>query len=130
MSWPASGGALGSDARDGVRLMVARRSTRARRPPRFADMGGALAPGDVLVVNTSAVIPAALDARGPGGGPVRLHLSTEQPGGFWVAEPRRRPVRAPTRTGGARPATWCWRVAAGPSCWPPTPPGPGAPGCG
>src|SRR5690606_27962021 len=40
-------------------------------------------------VNTSAVVPAALDARGPDGTPVRLHLSTEQPGGFWVVEPRR-----------------------------------------
>jgi S-adenosylmethionine:tRNA ribosyltransferase-isomerase len=41
------------------------------------------------VVNTSAVIPAALDAWGPDATPLRLHLSTEQPGGFWVVEPRR-----------------------------------------
>ena len=81
------GAALGSDARAGVRLMVTRRS-EDRAAHRFADLGDVLEPGDVLVVNTSAVIPAALDARGPGGQAVRLHLSTEQPGGFWVVEPR------------------------------------------
>jgi len=83
------GGALGSAGRSGVRLMVARRSEDHVAHQAFADLGDALDPGDVLVVNTSAVIPAALDAHGPGGEPVRLHLSTEQPGGFWVTEPRR-----------------------------------------
>ncbi|HEX6418236.1 MAG TPA: S-adenosylmethionine:tRNA ribosyltransferase-isomerase [Acidimicrobiales bacterium] len=82
-------GRLGSDARAGVRLMVARRSTGTVEHRRFTDLPGVLEPGDVLVVNTSAVVPAALDARGPDGTPVRLHLSTEQPGGFWVVEPRR-----------------------------------------
>jgi S-adenosylmethionine:tRNA ribosyltransferase-isomerase len=82
------GAALGSDARSGVRLMVARRSEDRVAHRAFPDLGDALDPGDVLVVNTSAVIPAALDARGPGGEAVRLHLSTEQPGGFWVVEPR------------------------------------------
>jgi S-adenosylmethionine:tRNA ribosyltransferase-isomerase len=55
----------------------------------FTELPDVLAAGDVLVVNTSAVIPAALDAWGPDGTPLRLHLSTEQPGGFWVVEPRR-----------------------------------------
>jgi len=48
-------------ARDEVRLLVARLSgvdhARARDLPRF------LAPGDVVVLNTSATIPAAIDAR-------------------------------------------------------------------
>jgi S-adenosylmethionine:tRNA ribosyltransferase-isomerase len=83
------GGELGSDARADVRLMVARRSSTAVGHHRFADLGGALEAGDVLVVNTSAVIPAALDARGTDGSELRMHLSTEQPGGFWVVEPRR-----------------------------------------
>jgi S-adenosylmethionine:tRNA ribosyltransferase-isomerase len=82
------GGALGSDGRSDVRLMVAQRSGLGVAHRAFGDLGDALEPGDVLVVNTSAVVPAALDARGPHGEVVRLHLSTEQPGGFWVAEPR------------------------------------------
>ena len=82
------GGALGSDARGDVRLMVTRRSGQGVAHRGFGELGDALEPGDVLVVNTSAVIPAALDAHGPRGEILRLHLSTEQPGGFWVAEPR------------------------------------------
>jgi S-adenosylmethionine:tRNA ribosyltransferase-isomerase len=85
-------GRLGSDARADVRLMVAHRANTDIGHHRFVHLGDALEPGDVLVVNTSAVIPAALEASGTGGtdGPaLRLHLSTEQPGGFWVVEPRR-----------------------------------------
>ena len=85
-------GRLGSEARSSVRLMVARRSTGRIEHRRFTDLPEVLDPGDVLVVNTSAVVPAALDARGTDGADgtdVRLHLSTEQPGGFWVVEPRR-----------------------------------------
>ncbi len=86
-------GRIGSDARADVRLMVARGGGAADGAGtvahhRFADLPGVLDPGDVLVVNTSAVVPAALDARAPDGSPLRLHLSTEQPGGFWVVEPR------------------------------------------
>jgi S-adenosylmethionine:tRNA ribosyltransferase-isomerase len=84
-------GRLGSDARAEVRLMVARGGHSGDADVahhRFGDLAGILDAGDVLVVNNSAVIPAALDARGPDGTPLRLHLSTEQPGGFWVVEPR------------------------------------------
>ena len=83
------GGRIGSDARADVRLMVAQRGTGTVEHRRFADLAGALDPGDVLVVNTSAVIPAAIEAMGRDGRELRLHLSTEQPGGFWVVEPRR-----------------------------------------
>jgi S-adenosylmethionine:tRNA ribosyltransferase-isomerase len=83
------GGVLGSDARADVRLMVARRATIEISHHRFADLGDALDAGDLLVVNTSAVVPAALDARGTDGSDLRLHLSTQQPGGFWLVEPRR-----------------------------------------
>ena len=101
-----TGGRIGSDARADVRLMVARRSATDVSHHRFADLGDVLEAGDLLVVNTSAVIPAALDARGVDGdmhssaraavganrvsrAGLRPHLSTEQPGGFWVVEPRR-----------------------------------------
>lgn len=92
----AGDGRLGSEGRAAVRLMVARRSTGGIEHRRFSDLPDVLDPGDVLVVNTSAVVPAALDAHGLDGDAggshgteVRLHLSTEQPGGFWVVEPRR-----------------------------------------
>ena len=82
---------IGADGRAAVRLMVAHRAGTTVEHLPFGRLSDALAPGDVLVVNTSAVVPAALDARpAEAGGPdLRLHLSTEQPGGFWVVEPRR-----------------------------------------
>jgi S-adenosylmethionine:tRNA ribosyltransferase-isomerase len=82
------GGELGSDARADVRLMVAKRSTSDVSHHRFSELGDALDAGDLLVVNTSAVVPAALGVRGTDGSELRLHLSTQQPGGFWVVEPR------------------------------------------
>ncbi len=66
--------------RDDVRLLV---SDGDADPvdARFADLGAFLDAGDVLVVNTSATIPAALDGRLPVGEPVVVHLSGELPGG-------------------------------------------------
>jgi S-adenosylmethionine:tRNA ribosyltransferase-isomerase len=107
-----AGGRLGSDARSDVRLMVARRSGGEVSHHRFADLADVLDPGDVLVVNTSAVVPAALAARGPDGDAVRLHLSTEQPGGFWVVEPRR-PAGAGTERYPGPPPTHLWLSGGG-----------------
>ncbi len=73
--------------RDAVRLLV----SDGDAPPvhtYFANLASYLHAGDVLVVNTSATIPAALDARLPGGDPVVVHLSTEMPGGVWLVEVR------------------------------------------
>jgi S-adenosylmethionine:tRNA ribosyltransferase-isomerase len=81
--------------RDDVRLLV----SAGDAPPlhaRFADLGAHLAPGDLLVVNTSATIPAALDARLPSGDPVVVHLSGALPGDAWLVEVRR-PHRGATR---------------------------------
>src|SRR5207248_3866417 len=44
--------------------------------------------GDLLVVNTSATMPAALTARLPDGSEAPLHLSTQQPDGLWLVELR------------------------------------------
>jgi S-adenosylmethionine:tRNA ribosyltransferase-isomerase len=55
----------------------------------FSDLGAHLRAGDTLVVNTSATIAAAIDAVAPGGRPLRIHFSTELPGGFWLVEARR-----------------------------------------
>jgi S-adenosylmethionine:tRNA ribosyltransferase-isomerase len=64
--------------RDEVRLLIAEgeRLDHAR----FRDLPGFLGPGDLLVVNASATLPAALDAARAGGERVTLHLSTPVPG--------------------------------------------------
>ena len=61
-------------ARDGVRLLVSEpdRVTHAR----FRDLGRFLRAGDLIVVNTSATLPAALDGTRSGGRPVVVHCST------------------------------------------------------
>ncbi len=74
--------------RDGVRLLVTRRRDGAAAHAGFADLPRYLAPGDLLVVNDSATIPAALAARRANGDPVALHLSTRLTAGLWVVEPR------------------------------------------
>ena len=73
--------------RDNVRMMVspghdAPVHSTFRALPEF------LAPGDLVVVNTSATIPAAIDAELPNGATFVLHVSTELPGGLWMVEPR------------------------------------------
>lgn len=72
-------------ARDRVRLLVVRPDgiTHAR----FEDLPRFLDPGDVLVVNTSATRPAAIDAVGFDG-PVTVHLSAPRGDGRWVIELR------------------------------------------
>ena len=59
--------------RDQVRLMAASRA--GIRHARFLDLSDLLEPGDLLVVNTSATLPAAV----PLSGNLRLHLSTPLP---------------------------------------------------
>jgi S-adenosylmethionine:tRNA ribosyltransferase-isomerase len=82
-------------ARDEVRLLVA--SPGTVRHARFRDLPSALRPGDLVVVNTSATLAAAVDGR-RASGPVTAHFSTALPDGTWAVElrPARRadgPVR-------------------------------------
>jgi S-adenosylmethionine:tRNA ribosyltransferase-isomerase len=79
--------------RDGVRLLVARSGRVAHR--RFHDLPALLDPGDLVVVNTSATLPAALDARRPDGAPQVVHVSTGLDDGRWVVEARRADGRGP-----------------------------------
>jgi S-adenosylmethionine:tRNA ribosyltransferase-isomerase len=74
--------------RDQVRLLVS--SGDGDRPvhAHFADLPDLLQPGDLLVVNDSATLPAALTARRSDGSELALHFSTRLPGGLWVVEPR------------------------------------------
>ena len=71
--------------RDAVRLLVARPGAVEHR--RFRDLPELLAPGDLVVVNTSATLPAALDGR-HAGRTRPVHVSTALDDGDWVVELR------------------------------------------
>ncbi|HEY4626868.1 MAG TPA: S-adenosylmethionine:tRNA ribosyltransferase-isomerase [Blastococcus sp.] len=88
-------------ARDEVRLMAVRpgRLTTAR----FRDLPGLLDPGDLVVVNTSATLPARVPARRADGVAVPLHVSTALDDGTWVVEVRRPDNGGPDL--GAEPGT-------------------------
>ena len=73
--------------RDEVRLLVSPGDAEPVHA-RFAELGAFLAPGDLVVANTSATYPAALDGRLPDGDPVVVHLSGELPDGSWLVEVR------------------------------------------
>jgi S-adenosylmethionine:tRNA ribosyltransferase-isomerase len=72
-------------ARDEVRLLVSEGSTHLHA--RFTDLPTFLRAGDLLVVNRSATLPAALPAHGSNGA-FLLHLSTAYGRRLWLAEPR------------------------------------------
>ena len=73
-------------ARDAVRMLVA--GAGGLTHARARDLPDHLQAGDVLVVNTSATLPAALPATGADGRALRLHLSTACDDGRWVVELR------------------------------------------
>jgi S-adenosylmethionine:tRNA ribosyltransferase-isomerase len=73
--------------RDGVRLLVGWRGTGTMEHHRMADLPSLLRPGDVLVVNTSATLPAAVPTVDGTG--LVVHFSTERPDGTWLVELRR-----------------------------------------
>jgi S-adenosylmethionine:tRNA ribosyltransferase-isomerase len=73
--------------RDGVRLMVSR-AEEAPVHARFADLPRFLDPGDLLVINTSATLPAAVEARTDDGRSLRVHLSSPLLADLWLVEAR------------------------------------------
>ncbi|MDQ1660462.1 MAG: S-adenosylmethionine:tRNA ribosyltransferase-isomerase [Blastococcus sp.] len=74
-------------ARDEVRLLTVRPGGITTTP--FHDLPELLEPGDLLVVNTSATLPARIPARRADGRTVPLHVSTTLDDGSWVVEVRR-----------------------------------------
>lgn len=68
--------------RDAVRMLVTNRATRAQSHANFYDLPSLLRRGDLLVVNDSATLPAALVCRPP------LHISTKIDERLWMVEPR------------------------------------------
>jgi S-adenosylmethionine:tRNA ribosyltransferase-isomerase len=75
--------------RDGVKLMVSWTGCNCVEHGRFTDLPSHMCAGDVLVINTSGTLPAALHTeRQPDGTPFELHLSTRLPGELWSVEIR------------------------------------------
>jgi len=85
--------------RDGVRLLVGRRGTGEVTHHPFTDLPALLTEGDVVVVNTSATLPAAVPVPG---GPFTIHFSTAWTGGQWLVEVRRDGAPYPTAVAGSR----------------------------
>ncbi|MGV9895607.1 S-adenosylmethionine:tRNA ribosyltransferase-isomerase, partial [Streptomyces tendae] len=77
--------------RDGVRLLVSRGTEVSHHA--FAELPGLLRAGDLLVVNTSPTLAAAVDGR-VGHARVVVHFSTRGDDGRWAVELREPAVRA------------------------------------
>jgi S-adenosylmethionine:tRNA ribosyltransferase-isomerase len=75
-------------ARDAVRLLVTDRASRTQTHTRFFELPSFLRSGDLLVVNDSATVPAAIVATRPNGQTLPLHVATMIDSRVWTAEPR------------------------------------------
>jgi S-adenosylmethionine:tRNA ribosyltransferase-isomerase len=77
-------------ARDQVRLLVSHYLDNRLTHTQFRSLPAYLEPGDLLVINTSGTLNAALKATRADGTPLELHLSTRLPADLWVVEMRQR----------------------------------------
>lgn len=84
-------------ARDDVRLMVAKGA--AVEHARFVDLPDYLHAGDLLVVNTSATVPAAVDGTRSHGGATVVHFAGRLDDGTWLVELRKPDGSGPQRDG-------------------------------
>jgi S-adenosylmethionine:tRNA ribosyltransferase-isomerase len=82
--------------RDDVALLVSRRAAGEISHHAFADLPGLLLPGDLVVVNTSGTLPAAVSA----GEGLVVHFSTAMPDGDWLVELRAAQGPSTVRYGG------------------------------
>ena len=71
--------------RSASRLLVLDRATANVRHLHFRDLPSLIPPGDVLVINTSRVIPARLRGKREGGQDAEFLLVRETPDGTWLA---------------------------------------------
>ena len=85
--------------RDGVRMLVSRRTAGRISHHDFGDLPGLLLPGDLIVVNTSRTLPAEVRA----GDTQAVHFSTPLPDGSWLVELRTiaGPATIPNQAGAA-----------------------------
>jgi S-adenosylmethionine:tRNA ribosyltransferase-isomerase len=91
--------------RSDVRLMVSRTAGLEISHHAFGALPDLLLPGDLLVVNNSGTLPAAVPvAAAPaaltGSGPLMVHFSTSMPDGSWLVELRSGRSPATTPFGG------------------------------
>ena len=77
-------------SRDDVRMLVSRSASGELDRHEFAELPDLLLPGDLLVMNNSATLPAAvpLPAAASGAGAMTVHFSTAMPEGDWLVELR------------------------------------------
>jgi len=74
--------------RDEVRLLVTDRAGRSHTHAAFYDFSKFLHGGDLVVINDSATVPAAMPAHRENGAPIDLHVSTMIDERIWITEPR------------------------------------------
>src|SRR5690349_9593832 len=88
--------------RDASRLLVYDRATGAVRHRTFAELPDELAPGELLVVNDTRVVPARITGRRASGGAAEVLLLEPVGDGVWeaLARPSRR-LRPGDRVGNA-----------------------------
>lgn len=99
--------------RDDVRLLVSRGTEVSHHG--FRELPRLLRAGDLLVVNTSSTLAAAVDGR-VGHARVVVHFSTRGDDGRWAVELREPDGRGTTRAradsreglGVRLPGGWCW----------------------
>jgi S-adenosylmethionine:tRNA ribosyltransferase-isomerase len=87
-------------ARDGVRLMLSRGELDPSHH-RFHDLPGLLDPGDLIVVNNSATLPAAVRLDR-----LAVHFSTAREDGTWLVELRRPTAKSSEPYAGGEPGEW------------------------
>lgn len=75
-------------ARDEVRLLVTDRTAHTHTHAKFRDFPSFLHAGDLLVVNDSGTLPAALHAQSVSGKTLMLHVATKIDRRVWMTEPR------------------------------------------
>ncbi|MBC5816720.1 MAG: S-adenosylmethionine:tRNA ribosyltransferase-isomerase, partial [Candidatus Eremiobacteraeota bacterium] len=74
--------------RDEVRMLWTERAMGTHSHASFCDLPLILRTGDLLVVNDSATIPAAIEAHREDGSAVSIHVATMIDRRIWLAEPR------------------------------------------
>ncbi|MQY05492.1 S-adenosylmethionine:tRNA ribosyltransferase-isomerase [Actinomadura macrotermitis] len=92
-------------ARDGVRLLAGYRAAGTVAHHEFRELPALLRPSDLLVVNTSATLPAAVRLD-----KIAVHFSTPVPGGeeenLWLVELRRRAGKSSLPYAGGSEGEW------------------------
>lgn len=96
--------------RDAVRLLVSRGTEVSHHA--FTDLPALLRAGDLLIVNTSETLPAAVDGT-VGHARVVVHFSTRGDDGRWAVELRDPDGRGTTRARAGGPADAVVRLPAG-----------------